>query len=361
MLAPAPGVRSPFDVATDADEPEIRRVLRENAMGGAIRLSFEREPDARLAAKIDGPLLHQTIVARREGGRLFGIGTRSVRIAFINGQPMPVGYLGSLRLDHDHRARPRMMAAGYAKLREVHDADRAASIYLTSILSDNLPARRLLEANLPGMPTYRFVSEFVTFIFRPKRTKHAHIRTTKDHATAAELLARRSEQFAPAWSESALNELRTFGLPPSAFRIAYRGDTPIACAAAWDTTSFKQTVVREYSRGLQFFRPVVNALSRFTNAPRLPKLGEAMRFSFLSHVVTPPDQPELIVPLVRSMNVPHVLIAGFAPNDPRLAALRRAFRGREIRSRLYVVHWPDGSALAESLDDRICFPEVALL
>src|SRR4051794_19024058 len=38
-----------FDVATPADDAEIRRVLRENPMPGAIRLSLEREPDAQLA------------------------------------------------------------------------------------------------------------------------------------------------------------------------------------------------------------------------------------------------------------------------------------------------------------------------
>ncbi|HTL28974.1 MAG TPA: hypothetical protein VL282_07135, partial [Tepidisphaeraceae bacterium] len=54
-------VSARFDLATDRDEPEIRRVLRENPMDGAVRLSFEREPDSRLAARIEGPLLHQTI------------------------------------------------------------------------------------------------------------------------------------------------------------------------------------------------------------------------------------------------------------------------------------------------------------
>ena len=84
-----------FDLATDDDEPEIRRVLRENPMPGAIRLSLEREPDSRVAAHVEGPLLHQTIVGRRvAGGGLFGFGTRSARTMFVNGEPRPVGYLG---------------------------------------------------------------------------------------------------------------------------------------------------------------------------------------------------------------------------------------------------------------------------
>jgi hypothetical protein len=41
--------------------------------------------------------------------------------------------------------------------------------------------------------------------------------------------------------------------------------------------------------------------------------------------------------------------------------LRRVLRPREYISRIYVVHWEDGVALAQSLDDRLLAPEVASL
>ena len=35
-----------FSVAGPADEPDVRRLLRENPLGGRFEISLEREPDA---------------------------------------------------------------------------------------------------------------------------------------------------------------------------------------------------------------------------------------------------------------------------------------------------------------------------
>jgi hypothetical protein len=51
------------DLATPADDPEIRRLLRDNPMDGEIRVSLEREPNAFLAAAVEGEP-HHMVVAR---------------------------------------------------------------------------------------------------------------------------------------------------------------------------------------------------------------------------------------------------------------------------------------------------------
>jgi hypothetical protein len=270
-------------------------------------------------------------------------------MAYVNGQPMPLGYLGALRLDQDVRSTPRLIQAGYHKLRELHDADRATPIYFTSIMADNVPARRILEANLKDMPTYRFVAEFVTLIFRPRRKSNSHARTV-DQAEILSLLADRRDQFAPVWNSESLHSLVACGLDARAFRIIHSGSTPIACAAAWDTSSFKQSVVRGYSSAMRWARPFSKLLGSFTSVPRLPKIGAPLRLTYLSHVCVPADRAEMLIPLVESLDVGGVLVAGFDARDSRLSVLRRAFGGRELRSRLYVVHWADGRAIAESLE-----------
>jgi len=87
-----------------------------------------------------------------------------VRERFINGRPMRVGYLGGLRLDASCRGRTSILLRGYEFFRKLHEEGAGPPIYLTSILGDNLPARRLLERGLRGMPTYRFLGEFVTLV-----------------------------------------------------------------------------------------------------------------------------------------------------------------------------------------------------
>ena len=68
--------------------------------------------------------------------------------------------------------------------------------------------------------------------------------------------------------------------------------------------------------------------------------------------------------LTASTATPRPLTARSLPkptDDVRLIQLRKYFGGRELLSRIYVVFWPDGRAFADALDDRPCWPEVALL
>ncbi|HEV2844082.1 MAG TPA: hypothetical protein VG477_04480 [Thermoanaerobaculia bacterium] len=83
-------MRIVVEPATPEDDPELRRLLRDNPMDGEIRVSLEREPNAFLAAAVEGEP-HRTIVARLPGGGIAGMGSRSVWNAFVNGEPHRLG------------------------------------------------------------------------------------------------------------------------------------------------------------------------------------------------------------------------------------------------------------------------------
>jgi hypothetical protein len=341
--------RARFDLATPDDEPELRRLARENAMGGTIRLSLELAPNSPLR-QIAGPIVHQTIVGRRDDGSLFGSGTRSVSISFINGEPAPLGYLSGLRLDADYRSTPRTIVNGYQLFRELHEADGAAQIYLTSILSDNRVARRLLEANLRGMPTYRFVGEFATLIFRPTRRYEATIDEDIDGLVEIFNGCSRQYQFGRVWSASDFDQL------------TLKTDQTGVTLAMWHRQVPKQIVVRGYEPAMALIRPALNLISPLTRLPKFPPVGESLNCGFLSMSGIEPSRVDRLVPLVRALSMNEdCFVAGAAATDPRLDALRRAFGGRITRSRLYVVFWPDGRDAANALDERLCHPEVALL
>ena len=366
-----------FDVGTPADDAEVRRLYRDNPMGGAISLSLEREPDASLAAGIEGDA-HQTIVARRAGGGLCAVGTRSVRWAYVNGEPARVGYLGGLRVDADRRGDPRLLLRGYAKLRELHEADGSVRLYLTSIVTDNAAARRVLEAGLRGMPAYRFAGEFVTLVMRSRYSGRARaggagagLRVGRDWdramptITALHAAPGEARQFAPVWSGAVLaSPKQCRGLSREHVRVARRAGAAVACAALWDQRAYKQAVVRRYAPALARCRPMLNAAAAVVGRPRLPAVGRPWRSAFASHVAGPADAVvpviEALLSMTRRRSIDY-LMAGFAAGDERLAALRRAFGGRELRTRLYVVHWPDGRADADALDGRAFGPEVAVL
>jgi hypothetical protein len=365
-----------FEVASAQHDAPLRQLLRENPMPGRISLSLEREPSYFAAAAIEGPE-HQTIVAI-EGERVICAGSISTRQRFINGAAMRVGYLGGLRMDASCRGRASIIRRGYDLFRQMHERG-GPPLYLTSIVSDNLPARRFLERGLEGMPTYRFLGEFVTLMIRRHhgeidkptglvrrrlRENGLRLRYGSDERTAdiVDLLRRdhRQYQFAPTWS---VDELQ-----PENFRVVYWPDsTPAACAAIWDQRSIKQTVVRGYVRHLRWFRLLINLGAAALCRPGLPRMGRPISQAFVSHLAVNPLQPQIAEWLILLLHGPastrqiDYLTLGFDARDSRLAYLRKVFRPREYASRLYVVHWGDGAELAQSLDGRLLAPEVALL
>ena len=103
-----------FELATPADDAEIRRLLRENPMPGRIGISLEREPDASLAAPSRATCTTRSSRATTPADRLIAMGSVSVRERYVNGEPTRVGYLGQLRLDHRQpAARVRRSCGGY--------------------------------------------------------------------------------------------------------------------------------------------------------------------------------------------------------------------------------------------------------
>src|SRR5690349_8686647 len=96
-LKPPRSQRLKFALATQTDDPDIRRLLRENPMRGQISLTLEREPNYFADALWPGTE-KQTLIAR-ENGRMVCVGSCTLRDRFVNGQSRRVGYLGGLRLD----------------------------------------------------------------------------------------------------------------------------------------------------------------------------------------------------------------------------------------------------------------------
>jgi hypothetical protein len=369
--------RIQFDLAGPTDDAGIRRLLRENPMGGRISICLEREPNYFADESFPGEL-KQTIVAR-ESGRIACMGSCVTRNRFVNGEVRRVGYLGGLRLDAACGGRFDILRRGYECFRELQES-APADFYFTSIASDNERAIRLLEHGVRGMPRYQFAAEFVTLLIPINRSRERKEAVGgKASRTAEDLQLRkalgflnannRNYQFAPCWSVEQLTAFEGLGLGQSDFCAIEDEAETIACAALWDQRRFKQTIIRGYAPELALARPVLNALTRFTNQPRLPAVGETLAHAFVTHLATRNQDP-VILPLLnmiaslctRAANRGiELLTLGFAAHDPRLATIRRHFRCRAYQSRIYVVSWPGIGGTARDLDERVLAPEVALL
>lgn len=356
--------------ARPEDDPELRRLLRDNPMDGEIRVSLEREPNAFLAAAVEGEP-HRTVVARDPSNRgIVGMGSRSVWNAFVNGEPIRLGYLSQLRVDRAFRGRKRLLVAGYSLLGSFRGSDEMP-FDLTSIIADNEVARRLLSAGLPGLPAYQEIEGFTTLVVpatsRPRKVSGIE-RGTREHLPGIAACLernRRRYQFAPRFSlEDLLSPERSRGLAPEDFFIATSGGEVVGCLALWDQSGFKQVVVRGYAPSLARWRPWLNRLSPLLGTPRLPEPGQILPHAYISHVAVDGDDPGIFRDLMeaayaeaRAWGCIYVVI-GLASRHPWLPWLKKRFRSREYASMLYTVHWKDGG---EALDGRIPHVEVALL
>lgn len=341
-------------------------------MPGAISISLEREPEFFADARQPGET-RQTIVAR-ENGRIVCIGTCTVRLRYVNGAPRRVGYLGGLRLAADCAGRFDILRRGYACFRELQAA-APADYYFTTIAADNQRARRLLERNRRGLPAYEFIGEFVTLLlsakpnsaFRaaaaPTPTRFAAANGVPQFVTASNQ-HNRAFQLAAHWTETQLLALAPLGLHLEDFCGGGNGESS-AVAALWDQRGFRQTVIRGYSPRLAFVRPAYNLRARLTHRPQLPAPGTILSIATTPAFTAaqPGDVHNLTVQLLAAANRRGIklLSLGFAPDDPRLNPVRRHFRCREYRSRMYLVRWPGLGGAAAELDGRILSPEVALL
>jgi hypothetical protein len=362
-----------FEPAEPDDDAQIRALLRTQPLGGQVQLAFEREPDYRLAAGIEGHR-HHTFVCRQESTRqVLGLCSRAVRQVWVNGKQRNLGYLAQMR-GHPSLKRhiARLLVDGFTACERTRRSDELP-YDLTAIVADNRAARSLLEnasRRLDGLPAYRPLCEFVTLMI-PVGRQHGAIRREARPVpmdSIADCLQRngRRFQFAPVWTAADLcNEIRCRNLRPEDFIVHRQNGRVTACLARWNQGAFKQAVVRGYSGQLRRYRHLVNLFAALTGRPQLPRVGEPIRFAYLSHLAIDNDDDERLIELIeearrRSSGLDYLAL-GLAEASPMLAAAQRHFGGRSYRSVLYLVHRVGNEAAIEDLDRRTPHVEVAIL
>jgi hypothetical protein len=372
--------RITFDLATDADDAALRAILRANPFPGAISVSFEREPCYFQAARLEGPF-HQTLVARDPQTReITGMGTRSIRPVYVNGLVQSVGYLSQLRFTPAFKQGfyvARGLAHGMRFLQELH-ADGRAPFYLSSIIADNVPARRLLGSGLAAIPEFREYARMFTYAAgarRPKREIALPRGLVLKRGTPAlvpqivDCLQRNGarRQFAPYWDCTTLCQPEgTPDLSPHDFFLALDGPRVAGCLAGWSQMRLKQSVVRGYA-GVFKYAPVLNVALRLAGLPELPPAGQTIRYRFASHIAIDDDDPALFAPLLRALyndiaaRGDQSLMIGFSEHDPLRAVFTHTYPHITYPSQIYLVAWEDGQPALARIDGRVPGLDISVL
>ncbi len=352
-------------VAGPGDDADIRALLRESVMDGALRVALTREPRFALGAEVEGDRHYTVLVRDRATNRLLGMGSRSVREVFHHGEPARLGYLAQLRT-----------APGTRHVRRIRDAFGAIEAAtrpdelpfdLTSIIADNAPARRLLERGLPGLPVYEPLAEAETLVMptgdpvwarRPRRVPSVRPAGAGDVARIVGFLQAqlRRHALAPRWTEADLHE-RCRDLAIEHFALLEEQGALRGVGAVWDQRAFKQVVIAGYQPWLQRTRRPLNAALHLLGQPTLPPAGASLPLGYLSHfALAADDDLEAAVALFHELRLQArrrglgQLAVTLAVDHPLRAALGQRFGARPYRSILYAVCWRSREAPGDAVD-----------
>lgn len=344
-----------FALATQEDDAILRALLRENPMPGWVTMAMEREPSYYSGSNHFG---RDWAIVARHGDMPIGMYACSEQPVHLNGAPTELGYLGALRVQQRYRNRARILREGFASVRACSRA-RGPELWYTAIASENLIARRVLEANLKGMPRYRPVNELVTLampkargrqhgLWRPARAEEMHEICAFHNRQASRY------QFAPLLSPELACKTG------ASFFVHKRQGTLAASMALWNQQAYKQVVARVYRWPLGMLLPFYNAYARLTRRVALPRPGQALDQASLAFLAVSPSLERQIVQLVEDALArcpAGVLTIGLHDRHPWLASLRRAFKPAVYKAQIYAVCFED----TLPLDGRPAQPEVALL
>lgn len=362
-----------FELATAADDGALRQRMAEDWMRGSLSLSFRREPSYFAGCDVQGERAQVILCRDLDTDAIVGMGSRCERTTYVNGVAQRTGYLCDLRAHPAVRSRT-LLARGFRFLGQLHDAD-PIPLYTTVIFEGNTAALGALTGGRAGLPQYREYGRVLTpaiYLDLPKRAiREPGLRfQTARPAQMADVAAflnswHSRKQFAPVFDAAALGTPRLRGLAAGDFLLAFRNERIVACCAAWEQRSFRQTHIERYTPGLARLRPLYNIAARLSPLKPLPAPGAEVPYFYLSFAAAEDNDVRLFRPLLRELHRRrrtgpwHYFIAGFHETDPLAAALAD-YRRIETAGRLFVVHYHGEEAGFGGVDpERIPYIEMA--
>jgi len=343
--------------ASAVDEKMLRELLH-LPMDGWIRMALTREPSFFAGTEWG----EAWAVLAKDGETPAGMYTAEIWSAHVNGHPMRAGYLGGLRTAVAYRNRIKVIRDGYASVVPLCPVPLPI-IWYTVIMTDNRRGRRLLEANLQGMPQYTQQNEFVTLAIPTSRARrHGLWQAVETQAQRVAFCnfynhAASAYQFSPVLTEDRLGRL-----PARCFIHTLNGQIR-ATMAIWNRQAERQALVMGYAAPLNHLCPLYNVWARLTRRICLPAPGATVKQEFLAFLAAPEAAPDVATALVAdalSLTTAPVLVFGLHAGHPWLPELSRIFRPALYRAGIYTVRLAQEDE-APVLDARPAQLETSLL
>jgi hypothetical protein len=359
-----------FRLATNADDQELRELLKEVEMSGHIALSFEREPNYFMASDCANLKSETMLVVEKESDEIVGVGSRATRYCYLDGHKTKIGYLSNLRGKKEVR-NALLLARGYRFLKKLYQKDKVP-FYISTIFSDNTIAQNILTSQRAGLPIYQEIGKittgFISLLGRSKTLSVQVVRLTESIHTIEEMVDflngyNAKLQYAPYYRvEDFVGKEKLLGVSIDELYLYLKEGKIVGLMGAWNQTSFKQVKVNSYSRSYQLMRPFYNLFAKLKGVPPLPPVGSYIQNIYGSFVAITDDDATVFHALVDAIKEHWAergysyMAIGFHEKHPLHKELLRCSSQR-LESLLYEVFWDEKSI---SFDNAFRVPHVEI-
>lgn len=291
----------------ESDDQELRRLVSFPMTTRGLMLSFQREPSYFQAGKVIYTHIQGAVIEDKTRGKLVGCYSSGFRPCYVNGSITPLRYTGDLRLDPQVRGKS-LLKYLMPNLRETLQSPNFSQII---IFDDNHAARRAIQT---GRLDFDYYDEGLIETLTLTGFKHSafpsHLQNSAsdldlkqvDRCVAEEkyiplmndFVKRMATRFnfVPAYDFHELEQHNAYfhGLALHDFQLYFYQDQLVGMFALWNQSSFKQSKVLDYSKKIQFFRPVYNLWAKLNGRIQLPKKGDSFKYHILHSLLCEPEQ-----------------------------------------------------------------------
>lgn len=337
-----------LDLAKPEDSKEILQILENSTFKGDMSLVYTKRPDPLKSFNYECDESIIFVGRDTEKKSVTGVSACLIRNYFINGEVKKVAYLTGLRLKEEYQKGFYKLHKGYKLLQELLHEKNVSYTY-TTILEDNLYAKKLFEKRRPIMPNYDYISDYKVLLFKTgvsfKKNNNNFFRkaTTDDIPRILDFINSigKHSQLFPVLDENIFNN----SIPNLSYDKFYilsdSNENIIACGALWDQSSYKQYIMDEYNGLLKYIYPISSCLKLF-GYPKLPKTKSILKFGTLSFLTIKDNNidifKEFFSKFSKSIMEYPFFTLGLTPNNCIYNSVKE-LPSIEYSSRVYLVDW----------------------
>jgi hypothetical protein len=324
--------------AHEGDNQQLLKLTRDCPLLGPISFYQEREPRFFTFNELQGESYEVYVVEFQ--GEIVGSVSCVLRWVYLNGQEVPVWYVGDLKIA------PRMRGKGILRefitqvSRLLFEKGTGVDLGLSLIVKTN-PASRALTGGRPYMPHFiplGTVRNYAVHLLFSKRIKDDYqvTRATGEDIEAMTALLKSvyvQKQFAPAIEPAAFFKKveQIPGLGLNQFCLAKQKGKILGLVGVWDQQSFKKIKILSFSPKIRLSRTFYNLLTRPLGARPIPPPGSFLPYFYLTHLAIEGDDPIVLRALLNRIHNDHLrspylfFTVGLLEGSPLENALRGFF------------------------------------